>query len=95
METEYDDDVLDSWRLPNEICIVELEENDGLEGDNSVKKTLPSPLGAIILSNSKRIMDIFIKEVNGFYNNNIYYTDTDNLYIEKKHWDVFGQNRFS
>ena len=33
-------------------------------------------------------MNIFIREENGFYNNSIYYGDTDSLYIEKKYWDV-------
>ena len=28
-------------------------------------------------------MNIFLREVNGFYNNSIYYGDTDSLYIEK------------
>ena len=45
-------------------------------------------LGAFILANSRRIMNKFIREINGFYNNNIYYTDTDSLYIEKEFWDV-------
>ena len=29
-------------------------------------------------------MNNFIREKNGFYNNSIYYGDTDSLYIEKK-----------
>ena len=45
---------------------------------------------AFILSNSKRIMNNFIREINGFYNN-IYYTDCDSLYIEKKYWDVLDK----
>ena len=52
---------------------------------------LPSHLGAFILSNSKRIMNNFIREINRFYNNSIYYTDTDSLYIEKKYWDVLDK----
>ena len=83
METEYDENVLDYWKLPNGNYIVKLEKDDGLESNNDVKNTLPSHLGAFILSNSKRIMDKFIREINGFYNNSIYYTDTDSLHIEK------------
>ena len=56
-----------------------------------MKITLPSHLGAFILGNSKRIMNNFIREINGFYNNSIYYGDTDSLYIEKKHWDVLDK----
>ena len=36
-------------------------------------------------------MNNFIREINGFYNNNIYYGDTDSLYIEKKYWDVLDK----
>ena len=25
--------------------------------------------------------------IDGFYSNDVYYTDTDSLYIENKHWD--------
>ena len=56
-----------------------------------MKNTLPSHLGAFLLSNSKRIMNNFIREINGFYNNSIYYGDTNSLYIEKKYWDVLDK----
>ena len=36
-------------------------------------------------------MNNFIREINGFYSNSIYYGDTDSLYIEKKYWDVLGK----
>ena len=36
-------------------------------------------------------MNNFIREKNGFYNNSIYYGDTDSLYIEKKYWDVLDK----
>ena len=66
METEYDGNVLDYWRLPNKKYILKLKKDDGLEGHNDVKNTLPSQLGAIILSNFKRIMNKYITETNGF-----------------------------
>ena len=44
-------------------------------------------LGAFVLSISKRFMNNFIQAVKGFYTNEVYYTDTDSLYIENKHWD--------
>ena len=56
-----------------------------------MKLTLPSHLGAFILSNSKRIMNNFIREINGFYNNSIYYGETASLCIEKKYWDVLDK----
>ena len=74
-ETEYDDNVLDYWKMPNVKFIVQLKKEDGLDGDNDVKNTLPSHLGAFILSNSKRIMNNFIREIDGFYDNSIYYGD--------------------
>ena len=33
-------------------------------------------------------MKKFIREINGFYNNSIYYTDTHSLYREKRYWNV-------
>ena len=33
-------------------------------------------------------MNNFISKINGFFNNSIYYGDTDSLYIEEKYWDV-------
>ena len=32
-------------------------------------------------------MNNFIHAIGGFYTNDVYYTDTDSLYIETKHWD--------
>ena len=32
-------------------------------------------------------MNNFIQAINGFYTNDVYYTDCDSLYIENKHWD--------
>ena len=69
----------------------ESKKNDGLDGDNDVKNTLPSHLGAFLLSISKRNMNNFIREINGFYNNKTYYGDTDSVYIEKKDWDVLDK----
>ena len=40
METEYVDNVLDFWRLPNGNYIVKLKKDDGLDGDSDMKKTL-------------------------------------------------------
>ena len=91
METEYDENVLVYWKLPNGNYVVKLKKDDGLEEDNDIKNTLPSQLGAFILSNSKRIMNNFIRENNGFYSNSIYYGEMDGLYIEKKYWDALDK----
>ena len=66
MQTEYDENVLDYWKLPNGNYIVEMKNDDGLDDENNVKNTLPSHLGAFILINSKRAMNTFLRGVNGF-----------------------------
>ena len=68
-----------------------MKKDDGLDDDCDSKHTLPAVLGAFILGNSRRIMNKFIREINGFYKNNIYYTDTDRLYTERKYWDVLDK----
>ena len=35
-----------------------------------------------------------IKQLGGFYINNIYYTDTDSLYIYKKYWSSLDEIGF-
>ena len=85
MKTEFDENVLDYWKLPNGNYIVKMKKDDGLDDNCDIKNTRPAVLGAFILNNSKRIMNNFIREINGFYNNSKYYGDTDSLYIEKKY----------
>ena len=91
MKTEFDENVLDYWKLTNGNYIVKMKKDDGLDDDCDIENTLPAVLGAFILSNSKRIMNNFIREINGFYNNSINYTDCDSLYIEKKYWNVLDK----
>ena len=91
METEYDDKVLGYWRLADQNHIVKFKKDDGLEGHNDAKNTLPSYLGAFILSNIEQIMNDFIGGKNEFYKISIYCSDTDSLYIEKKHWGVLDK----
>ena len=60
---------------------------------------MPLHLGAFALSNSKRVLNNFIPAIGGFYSNDVYYTDTDSLYIKNKHWEkldkagLVGKNR--
>ena len=90
-ETEFDENVLDYWKLPNGNYIVKMKKDDELDDNCDIKNTLPAVLRAFILANSRRIMNEFIRKINGFYSNNIYYTDTDSLYIGKKNWDVLDK----
>ena len=49
-----------------------MKKDDGLDDDDcDTKKTLHALFGAFIIGNSKRNMNNFISEINGFYNNNI------------------------
>ena len=70
-----------------------------MQGEVKKVNILPLQLGAFVLSNSIRIMNNFIHAINGFHTNDVYYTDTDSLYIEKKHWEkiypakLLGKNR--
>ena len=82
MQTEYDDNVIDYWKLTNGIYLVKLEEDDGLDGDNDVKNTLPSHLGSFNLSHSKRNMNNSIGEIDGFFIVSIFYGDTDSSYFK-------------
>ena len=83
MEKENVDNVLDYRKLANGYYIVKFWKDDGLEGDNNMKKTITSHLGAFILSKSIRIMNKFISELNGFYNNGVSYGDIDSLYVKR------------
>ena len=91
MKTEFDENVLDYWRLPNGNYIVKMKKYDGLNDDCDIKNTLPAVLGAFILNISRRIMNKFLREINEFYKNIIYYTDTDSLYMEKLYWDALDK----
>ena len=87
MMTEYDELVKDYWKISGINYIVKMIDDAGLEDEVKKLNTMPLHLGAFVLSNSKRIMNNFIHAINGFYTNDVYYTDTDSLYIENKHWD--------
>ena len=87
MQTENDERVKDYWKISGINYIVKLIDDAGLEDEVKKLNTMPLHLGAFVLSNSKRIMNNFIHANSGFYTNDVYYTDTDSLYIENKHWD--------
>ena len=85
--TEYDERVLDYQKINLGDYIVNLKDDEGLQDEVKKFNTLPLHLAVFILSNSKGILNNFIHAVNGFYTNDVYYTDTDSLYIESKHWE--------
>ena len=68
-------------------------DDAGFEDEVKKLNTIPLHLGAFVLSNSKRIMNNFIHAIDGFFTNDVYYTDTDSLYIENRHWDKLNEVR--
>ena len=94
MQTEYDERVKDYWKISGINYIVKMIDDAGLEDEVKKLNTMPLHLGAFVTSNSKRIMNNFIQAINGFYTNDVYYTDTDSLYIENKHWDKLEEAGF-
>ena len=87
MMTEYDEKVLDYQKINHGIYIVKLKDDEGFEDEVKKINTLPLQLAVFILSNSERTMNNFIHAIDGFFTNDVYYIDTDSLYIESKHWE--------
>ena len=73
MMSQYDERVLDYWKISGINYIVKMIEDAGLEDKVKKLNTMPLHLGAFVLSNSKRIMNSFIHPNNGFYTNDVYY----------------------
>ena len=96
MRENFDDRIKEWFPLKNGNLIVKLEDDEGVDDFDKAKSinTMPSHFGGYILSHSKRLMNNVINQINGFYNNNIYYTDTDSLYIHKKYWSNLIDNGF-
>ena len=84
MMTEYDERVKEFWKISGNNYVVKMIDYAGLEDEVKKLNTMPLHLGAFVLSNSKRIINIFIRAINGFYTNDVFYTDADRLYIENK-----------
>ena len=97
--TEYDERVLDYQKINHGNYFVKLKDDAGLEDEVKNVNTMPFHLAVFVLSNSKRIMNIFKHAIGGFYTNDVYYADIDRLYNENKHWEklktagIVGKNR--
>ena len=97
--TEYDERVLDYQKITYGHYIVKLKDDEGLQDEVKKVSTMPLHLGAFVLSNSKRIMNNFTHAINGFYTIDLYYEDTDSMFIENKRWpkldeaELVGKNR--
>ena len=91
MMTEYDERVLPYQKIDHGKYIVKMKDDEGIEDEVKKVNTLPLQLAVFILSNSKRNMNNFVHAIDGFYTNDVFYTDTDSLYIGKKHWDKLNK----
>ena len=85
MLTENDERVEEYWKIINGKYIVKLAQDEGKEDNNNKTNVMLLHLGAFVLSNGKRIMNIFVEAIIGFISNDVYYRDTDSLYTENKH----------
>jgi hypothetical protein len=88
LREKFDERVADYSELACGKYIVELSEEEGVDVDDEEgTAATPSHFGVFILSYSKKIMNNFIRVIDGFNKPVVYYTDTDSLYIHKKYWD--------
>ena len=87
MMAEYDERVLGYQKFLHGNYIVKMKDDAGLEDEVKKVNTMPLHLGAFVLSNSEHVMNSFIHAIDGFHTNDVYYTDTDSLYVENKQWD--------
>ena len=85
--SEYDEPVKAYWRMSHGNYVGKMIDDKGLEDEVKKLNNMPLHLEAFVLSNIKRIMNSFIHAINGFNTIDVYYTDTESLYIENKHCD--------
>ena len=85
MMSDYDERVKDYWRISGINYIVKIIDDAGLEDE--VNKMNTMRLRSFCFIKQQKILKNFIHAINGFYTNDVYYTDADSLYIENKHWD--------
>ncbi|ESP03481.1 hypothetical protein LOTGIDRAFT_171418 [Lottia gigantea] len=88
LKSNFDTHVKTYEKINDSQYIVEIEEEEKEISESiSTMRLTPSHLGSFVLSHSKRIMNNFIHVIDGFYKPEIYYTDTDSLYISSNNWD--------
>ena len=89
MSENFDDRVKQWFPLKNGNLIIKIEDDEGVDDFDKTQSanTMPFLFRSFILSHSKRLMNDVIRQIDDFYNNSIYYGDTDSVYIHKKYWD--------
>ncbi|ESP04438.1 hypothetical protein LOTGIDRAFT_170831 [Lottia gigantea] len=93
LKANFDSHVINYEKVNETQYIVEINEEER-EFDCSPPKSTRLTLchsGSFVLSHSKKIMNNFIHVIDGFYKPEIYYTDTDSLYISSSNWDKLNE----
>ena len=93
--TEYDERVSDYQNFYFGKYFVKLKDDAALEDETKKINTMPQQLCAFVVSISKQNMMNFIHAIDGFNTKDLYYEDTDSMYIENKHWDKLFKAGFS
>ena len=77
MMSEYDEKVIDYWKMSH--CNYIVRKIDEIELKDEVEKvnTMPSHSGVFVLSKNKRNMNNLNHALNGFHINDLHYTDVD------------------
>ncbi|ESO91120.1 hypothetical protein LOTGIDRAFT_153554 [Lottia gigantea] len=93
LKANNDSHVINYEKVNDSQFIVKINEEEK-EFDCTPPKSIrltPSHLGSFVLSHSKKIMNNFIHVIDGFYKPEIYFTDTDSLYISSSNWDKLNE----
>ena len=92
LKANFDSNVKSYEKVNEDQYIVQKQkEQPEIIKPTKTTRSTPSHLGSFILAHSKRIMNNFIHVIDGFRKPEIYYTDTDSLYISDKNWDILEQ----
>ena len=88
MQTKYNDNVLDYWKLPNGNCIVKMKKDEGLDSDIHLRNILRYPLGAVIWIILNETWIILLKSWTN-YSNLVYFTEMQTVYSLWKNIEMF------
>ncbi|ESO87076.1 hypothetical protein LOTGIDRAFT_154566 [Lottia gigantea] len=92
LKAKFDSHAKNYEKMNETQYIVEIEEEEKeISETKSTTRLTPSHLGSFVLSHSKKIMNNFIHVIDGFYRPEIYYTDTDSLYISSSNWEKLNE----
>ena len=71
---EKNDETFVDFEPPrNDENVIKFRSDPEVDKTKEVEKSLPSHLGVFVLSHSKRIMEMFVHEKDGFYSKQVYY----------------------